>query len=235
MIVHVNVNVNVNVRSTFEAQRMRKTRPATIAILLFLGITSQTLAQGVLTPPPYERGRAGLYTIQTEHSLRLNDVSGYDGSWALRVRQDHDKWAIGGMVGAAFAGDAAALFGLTTNIKLFGESASLSRWVGGVTVNGTTVSINDLRTTTLSAGFSVGHEQDTAGFGRSIMLGARGGYRIGESNFDEGYWGASLAGTIGIQRRFQLFAQVDYASVAEFNDSARWSLGSGLRVRIGPG
>jgi hypothetical protein len=138
------------------------------------------------------------------------------------------------MVGAAFAGDAAALFGLTTNIKLFGESASLSRWVGGVTVNGTTVSINDFRTSTLSAGLSIGHEHDTAGFGRSFMLGARGGYRFTEPN-NEGYWGASFAGTIGIQRRFQLFAQVDYASIAEFNDSARWSLGSGLRVRIGPG
>jgi hypothetical protein len=62
---------------------MRKTSPAVIAVLLFLaGMANRTAAQGVLTPPPYERGRAGLYTIQTEHSLRLNDVNGYDGSWA---------------------------------------------------------------------------------------------------------------------------------------------------------
>ena len=215
---------------------MRKTSLAAIAILLFLaGMGNQTVAQGVITPPPYERGRAGLYTIQTEHAVLLNDARSYDGSWALRVRKDQDKWAIGGMVGAAFAGDPAALFGLTVNVKLFGDSPSLSRFVGGLTADATTVSINGFRTTAGSAGISVGHEKDTAGFGRSIMLGARLGYRDSETGFEEAYWGASLAGTIGIPQRFQLFAQIDYATVSAFAIDRAWTLGTGLRVRIGPG
>src|SRR5688500_3425234 len=45
---------------TSAEQCMRKTSIAAIAVLLSLaGMTNQTAAQGVLTPPPYERGRAG--------------------------------------------------------------------------------------------------------------------------------------------------------------------------------
>ncbi|MEX2285109.1 MAG: hypothetical protein WEE89_21665 [Gemmatimonadota bacterium] len=207
-------------------------------VLLPLVTLAQTArAQGVLTPPPYERGRAGVFTLQAEQSLRLSDVNTYDGSWAFRVRHDRAKWAASGMAGVAYAAERAALFGLTANIKLFGESPSLRRWVGGITADAATASTSAAgRTTALSAGVALGHEHDTAGFGRSVMVGGRGGILLQEApGEDEGFWGASVAATIGIPRRFQIFAQVDYASAGFAVSQSVWTLGTGLRVRVGPG
>ena len=144
------------------------------------------------------------------------------------------QWAIGGWLGPRSRVIPLRLFGLTVNAKLFGDSAKSSRFVGGLTVDATTVSINGFRSTGGSVGVAVGHEKDTAGFGRSVMLGARLGYRDAEAAFEEAY-GASLAGTIGIPQRFQLFAQIDYATVSAFAIDRAWTLGTGLRVRIGPG
>ena len=96
--------------------------------------------------------------------------------------------------------------------------------------------MNGARITALSASLAIGREVDTAGFGRSLVVAGRGGYLLADSpGADEEYWGVSAAGTIGIAQRFQLFSQVDYASVAPGITDSVWTLGTGLRVRIGPG
>ena len=216
---------------------MRKTSMTAIVFgVLLAGVTGDAVTQGVLTPPPYERGRAGLFTLQMEQSLALGDDNIHHGSWAFRLRKDQNRWAVSGVAGAAFAGDRAALLGIAANIKLFGDSPSLSRWIGGLTADANTVSMNGARITALSGSVAVGREVDTAGFGRSLVVAGRGGYLLADSpGADEGYWGVSLAATIGISQRFQLFSQVDYASIAPGITDSVWTLGTGLRVRIGPG
>jgi hypothetical protein len=174
-----------------------------------------------------------------ENALAADNDNVYQGSWAFRVRRDWQALGLAGAVGSAFGAERALLASVTGHYSFPAVGEGLQRFVSGVLVDATPVAMDEGgNVTTLSAGVALGGEFDSvmAGVGIHVMASARVGQMLNEAPAaDETYFGAALAGSFGIMRRFALFAQLDYASVSPREGDAAFTFGSGLRMRIGPG